>query len=145
MAGSVKRRGAVPEFVRMRVEAAEKRLVSFEEEAQRLLKDLIAKGKESRKDIRDLLRKAAEIDMGERAEEWRGRAEKTGTEVIKRLEGLQDRALGMMGVASTAQLDGLAHEIQKLARRVDKVTKTAANRVTRARAAKRTPPTAPGA
>lgn len=141
MAGSVKKRGAVPEFVRMQVEAAEKRLVTFEEEAQRLLKDLIAKGKESRKDIRNLLKKAAEIDMGERAEEWKDRAEKTGTEVIKRLEEWQDRALGMMGVASATQVDGLAHEIQKLARRVDKVTK-ATNRVIRTKTAKRSPPNA---
>lgn len=132
----------MPEFVRMQVEAAEKRLVTFEEEAQKLLKDLIAKGKESRKDIRDLLRKAADLDVTERAEEWKEKAEKTGTEVIKRIEEFQDRALGMMGVASTAQIEGLAHEIQKLARRVDKMTKTA-NRIAKARPAKRTPSSTP--
>lgn len=134
----------MPEFVRMQVEAAEKRLVTFEEEAQRLLKELISKGKESRKDIRGLLRKAADIDVGERAEEWKGKAEKTGTEVIKRLEEFQDRALGMMGVASTSQIEGLAHEIHKLARRVDKMTKVT-NRVAKAKATKRTPSSTQGA
>lgn len=144
MGGNAKKRAAMPEFVRMQVEAAEKRLVTFEEEAQRLLKDLISKGKESRKDIRGLLRKAADLDVGERAEEWKGKAEKTGTEVIKRLEELQDRALEMIGVASTAQIEGLAHEIQKLARKVDKMTKTT-NRVAKAKTGKRTPPTTHGA
>lgn len=144
MAGSVKKRGAMPEFVRMQVEAAEKRLITFEEEAQRLLKDLIAKGRESRKDIQELLRRATELDVGERAEEWKGKAEKTGTEVFRRIEELQDKALGMIGVASTAQIEELAHEIQRLARRVDKVTKTA-NKVARAKPAKRQPATAPGA
>ncbi len=143
MASSAKKRGGMPEFVRVQVEAAEKRLVLFEEEAQKLLKELIAKGKASRKDIRGLMRRAAELDMGERAEEWKDRAEKTGTEVIKRLEELQDRALGMMGVASTTKIEELAGEIQKLSRRVDKMTK-AANRVARPRPAKRTPSTTPG-
>ena len=143
MAGSAKKRGAVPEFVRVQVEAAEKRLVTFEEEAQRLLKDLIAKGKESRKDIRGLLKKAAELDVAERAEEWKGKAEKTGTEVIKRIEELQDKALGMIGVASTSQIEELAHEIQRLARRVDKMTK-AANKVARVKPVKRPPSSTPG-
>jgi polyhydroxyalkanoate synthesis regulator phasin len=144
MAGSGKKQGGMPEFVRAQVEAAEKRLVSFEEEAQKLLKELISKGKESRKDIRELLRKAADLDVAERAEEWKGRAEKTGTEVIRRLEEFQDKALGMMGVASTAQIEALAHEIQKLSRRVDKMTKTA-NKVAKPRPTKKTPPATPGA
>jgi polyhydroxyalkanoate synthesis regulator phasin len=129
----------VPEFLREPIESAQLRLAEFEEEAQRVFKDLMQKGKASRKDFQELVQRLSKQDwtMGdlrgrvsklreqglERAQELRGRADAFRTEAMERLEELQTRAVAFLGVASREQVKALSRELDRLTRRLDKLDK----------------------
>ena len=130
-----KQSNGVPDFMKDRLVVAEKRLVAFEQEAQKLLSDLVSRGKKSRKEIQSLIRRASELGLSERAEELKDRAEKTGGEVVRRLETLQDRALGLVGVASQAQVEELSSELEKLSRKIERLAKEAKGKPSKAKRA----------
>jgi chromosome segregation ATPase len=126
----------VPEFLREPIEAAQARLAEFEEEAQKVLKDLLQKGKDSRKDIADMVQRLSKQDWKmddlkgrvsklraqgmERAQELRGRAESFRADAMERLDELQTKAVAFLGVATREQVEGLSRELERLARRLDK-------------------------
>jgi hypothetical protein len=125
----------VPEFLREPLEAAQARLESFEEEAQKVFKDLVQKGRASRKDFADLVQRLSRQDWNiddlrgrvdrlreqgrERATEWRGKAEHFRSDAFVKLEDLQTKAIGFLGVASREQVLELSRELEKLAKRLD--------------------------
>ncbi len=129
----------VPEFLREPLEAAQARLTEFEEEAQRVFKDLMQKGKESRKDVAELVQRLSKQDWRmdelkervsklrvqgmERAHELRGRAETFRADALERLEDLQTKAVAFLGVATREQVEELSRELERLARRLDKSEK----------------------
>ncbi len=129
----------VPEFLREPLEAAQARLVEFEEEAQKVLKDLVQKGKESRKDVAVLVQRLSKQDWTmddlrgrvtklreqgmERAQELRGRAESFRSETTEKLEELQAKAVAFLGVATREQVEVLSRELERLSRRLDKADK----------------------
>ena len=108
----------VPEFLREPIEAAQARLEAFEEEAQKVFKDLVQKGRESRKDFAELVQRLSKQDwaMGdlrdrvsklrehgmERAQELKGRAETFRADALERLEELQTKTVAFLGVATRA-------------------------------------------
>ena len=126
----------VPEFLREPLEAAQARLAEFEGEAQKVFKDLMQKGKESRKDFADLVHRLSKQDWNvydlrgrveklraqgiERAQELRGRAETFRADALEKLEDLQTKAVAFLGVATREQVEELSKELEKLARRLDK-------------------------
>ena len=126
----------VPEFLREPLEAAQARLAEFEEEAQKVFKDLMQKGKESRKDVAILVQRLSKQDWNmdelkgrvtklrdqgmERAQELRGRAESFRSDAMERLEELQTKAVAFLGVATREQVEELSKELERLARRLDK-------------------------
>jgi polyhydroxyalkanoate synthesis regulator phasin len=126
----------VPEFLREPIEAAQARLAEFEEEAQKVLKDLLRKGKESRKDIGDLVQRLSKQDWRmddwkgrvtklreqgrERAQELRGRAESFRADAMERLEELQTKAVAFLGVATREQVEALSRDLERIARRLEK-------------------------
>ena len=126
----------VPEFLREPLEAAQARLVEFEEEAQKVFKELMHKGKESRKDVAELVQRLSKQDWNmdelkgrvsklreqgmERAQELRGRAETFRADAMEKLEELQTKAVAFLGVATREQVEELSKELEKLARRIDK-------------------------
>lgn len=129
----------VPDFLREQLEAAQVRLEQLEEEAQRVMKDLMLRGRESRKDIEQILHKLSRQDFSfpemkqrieklreqgvERAEELRGRAENFRTEAMERMVELQGRAVSFLGIATRDQVEELSKELERLARRIDKAEK----------------------
>jgi hypothetical protein len=129
----------VPEFLREQLEAAQVRLEQLEEEAQRVMKDLMLRGRESRKDIEQILHKLSRQDFSfpemkqrieklreqgvERAGELRGRAENFRTEAMERMVELQGRAVSFLGIATRDQVEELSKELERLARRIDKAEK----------------------
>lgn len=134
----------VPEFLKEPLEAVQQRLAELEEEAQRLFKDLMQKGKESRKDVAELVQRLSKQDWGmrdrvvtlreqgmERANELRGKVEKFRAEAMGKLEDVQTKAAEFLGVATREQVEALSKELEKLARRLDK-----ADRVRRQQARK---------
>jgi hypothetical protein len=127
----------VPEFIREPLEAAQSRIEAFEEEAQKVLRDLMKR----RKDLADLVQKLSKQDWNtelrgrfgklrdqgrERADDLRGRAETFRADAVDRLENLQTKAIEFLGVASREQVLELSRELDKLARRLDKSGKAAA-------------------
>jgi hypothetical protein len=129
----------VPEFLREPLEAAQARLVEFEEEAQKVFKDLMQKGKESRKDFAELVQRLSKQDWKmddlkgrvtklreqgmERAQELRGRADAFRSEALERLEELQTKAVAFLGAATREQVEELSKELGRLSRRLDKSDK----------------------
>jgi polyhydroxyalkanoate synthesis regulator phasin len=126
----------VPEFLREPLVAAQARLEYLEDEAQRVLKDLMHKGRASRKDIEQMVSRLSRQDWTfpevkqrldklreqgvERATEWRGKAETFRSEALERVFDLQSRAVAFLGVATREQVDELSKELERLARRLDK-------------------------
>src|SRR5690349_6032802 len=96
-----------PAFWKQQLEAAEKRIEAFEAEAREVLGEMIERGRRSRGDIEELLRRAGETDLSGRAEEIRGQIEKGAEEFGRRLEHLQEKALSVLGVAGRAQVEEL--------------------------------------
>jgi uncharacterized protein HemX len=125
----------VPEFLREPLVAAQARLEHLEEEAQRLLRDLMDKGRASRKDLEHIVHKLSQQDWSipemrqrleklrgqgaERAAEWRGRADTFRAEALERMIDLQNRAVAFLGVATRDQVEELSKELDRLARRID--------------------------
>ncbi len=126
----------VPEFLKEPLEAAQARLEQLEVDAERVLKDLMDKGRASRKEIEQILARLSKQDWKlpemkqridklreqgvERAAEWRGRAETFRLEAMERVTDLQGRAIAFLGVASRDQVDELSKEIDRLARKIAK-------------------------
>jgi uncharacterized coiled-coil DUF342 family protein len=126
----------VPEFLKEPLEAAQARLEQFEVDAERVLKDLMDKGRASRKEIEQIVARLSKQDWTlpemkqridklreqgvERAVEWRGRAETFRTEAMERVVDLQGRAIAFLGVASRDQVDELSKEIDRLAKKIAK-------------------------
>lgn len=139
----------VPEFLREPLEAAQARLAEFEEEAQKVFKDLVQKGKASRKDVAELVHRLSKQDWHmdelkdrvarlreqgmERAQELRGRAESFRSEAMEKLEDLQAKAVAFLGVATREQVEELSSELERLARRLDRAGKARKARKTGAR------------
>ncbi len=127
----------VPDFLREPLEAAQQRLGQFEEEAQRVLKDLMIRGRASRKDLEQIVQRLSRQDWtdmkhrieklreqgAERAAEWRDKAETFRAEALERVVELQTRAVSFLGVATREQVDELSKELDRLARRLDKTEK----------------------
>jgi polyhydroxyalkanoate synthesis regulator phasin len=136
--------GKVPEFLRESLESAQERLEALESDAQRLLKDLVQKGRESRKEIADVVQRLSKQDWKmeelrgrfgrlraqgkERAHELRGKAEGFRADAMERLEELQSKAITFLGVASREQVEELSAELERLARRLDRPQKAAAEK-----------------
>lgn len=126
----------VAEFLREPLEAAQARLEQFEVEAQRVLKDLMHKGRASRKDFEQMVQRLSKQDWTfpemkhrieklrehglERAAGWRGRAENFRAEAMERVVDLQGRAIAFLGVATREQVDEISKELDRLARRIEK-------------------------
>ena len=124
------------DFLREPIEAAQARLAEIEEEAQKVFKELVEKGKESRKEMAGLVQRLSAQDWG--MEELRGQvarlreqgmerasglASKAGSfrsDAIERLEELQTKVIEFLGVASREQVEELSLELERLARRLDR-------------------------
>ncbi len=130
------RAARVPEFLREPLVAAQARLEQLEAEAQRMLKDLMDRGRAGRRDFEHMVQKLSKQDWrfpevkhrleklreqgAERAAEWRGRAENFRAEAMERVMDLQGRAIGYLGVATRDQVAELSREIEQLTKRFER-------------------------
>ncbi len=130
----------VPEFLREPLEAAQARLEQMEVEAQRVLRELVDRGRASRKDLEHMVQKLSKQDWTfpemkqrieklrdqgvERASEWRDRAETFRADALERVLDLQGRAIAFLGVATRDQVAEISKELDRLAKRIEKAEKT---------------------
>jgi len=126
----------VPDFLKEPLEAAQVRLERLEGEAQRVWKDLMLKGRASRKDLEQIVQRLAKQDWNmlemrhrfdrlraqgaERAAGWRGKAESFRAEALERMVELQGKAVAFLGVATREQVEELSRELDRLARRIER-------------------------
>jgi len=111
-------------FVKGQFTVAQKRLVAFEAEAEKVLKNLIARGQDSRKELDALLERlsAAELKvLNGSIRELAKRAQDASAEARKKLEEFQARVLEAAGVASQHQVRALKGQLNKLSRRLDSI------------------------
>ena len=143
---AAKRASKVPEFLKEQLEQAQARLGQLEEGAERALKELVQKGRASRKDLEAVLARLAKDErlVGlrgrleklqktgvHRAEELRGRAETFRAEALDRMVEFQSKAVSFLGVATKDQIEELHRELDKLAKRFEKREKSRPGRGTR--------------
>jgi predicted site-specific integrase-resolvase len=132
----------VPEFLKDQLEQAQARIALLEEGAEKALKDLMQKGRASRKDLEAVLVKLSKDDRlsdlrvkleklqrtgavraeewKDRAEEWKDRAESFRAEALERIVELQGKAVSFLGVATKEEVDELHRELDRLAKRFEK-------------------------
>lgn len=118
----------IQQKVKDSLEQAQAKLQIFEEEAQKVMADLVEKGRAQRKELTTLLNriKAQEILEKVPVKELQGRAKGVGKELTTRLEELVERAVSFAGVASVQQVEELSKEITRLSKKLDKLTKESA-------------------
>jgi hypothetical protein len=130
-----KRASKVPEFLKGQLEGAQARLLHLEEGAEKALKELVEKGRASRKELETALLKLSKDDRvadlrgklekfqrtgAVRAEEWKDRAESFRTEALERIVELQGKAVSFLGVATKDEVEELHRELDRLAKRFEK-------------------------
>jgi hypothetical protein len=132
---SAKRASKVPEFLKEQLEQAQARLGQLEEGAERALKELVEKGRASRKDLEAVLLRISKDDRvvdlrgklekfqrtgAVRAEEWKDKAESFRAEALERIVELQAKAVSFLGVATKDEVEELHRELDRLAKRFEK-------------------------
>ena len=130
-----RRASKVPEFLKEQLEQAQSRLGQLEEGAEKALKELVEKGRTSRKELETMLLRISKDDRvvdlrgrlekfqrtgAVRAEEWRDKAESFRTEALERILELQGKAVSFLGVASREEVDELHRELDRLAKKFEK-------------------------
>jgi ElaB/YqjD/DUF883 family membrane-anchored ribosome-binding protein len=103
----------IQEFVVAHLEDARKQLVKFE-------KELAARGKHQRKEIEAVI---SQVKSGRKLKALKSQANEVGSEVRKRLDGLQGKLVEAVGVASVAQVKEINRELSKLAKKLETLTK----------------------
>jgi polyhydroxyalkanoate synthesis regulator phasin len=125
----------VPEFFKDQLEQAQARLGQLEEGAEKALKELVEKGRASRKELEAALLRLSKDDRvvdlkgklarfqrtgAVRAEEWKGKAESFRAEALERIVELQGKAVHFLGVATKDEVEELHRELDRLAKRLEK-------------------------
>lgn len=129
----------VPDFLREPLSVAQAKLERFEEDAQRVFRDLMDRGRASRKDLEQMVARLSKQDWTfpemkqrleklreqgmERAAEWRGKAESFRAEALERVIELQSKVVSFLGVATRDEVQEISKELDRLARRIAKADK----------------------
>ncbi|WP_163870626.1 hypothetical protein [Myxococcus eversor] len=112
-------------FLKAQLAHAQKRIEELEGEAGKVVKALDARRVEATKEAQSLWTKfqAGELLTDPRVKELGTKVNAAGSELRKRLDGLQARVVETVGVASQSQLQEINKELSKLSRKVDALLK----------------------
>lgn len=99
----------VQSLVLGQLEDAKKRLLGLE-------KELVKRGRAQQKEIESLIKS---VRTGKPVKRFEKQAAAAGTEVKKRLDGLQTQVLGVLGVATRTEISQLNRELARLSKKVD--------------------------
>jgi tRNA U54 and U55 pseudouridine synthase Pus10 len=112
-------------FVKQQLGGAQKRLAGLEQEANKVLRTLKTRSKGPAREVEKFLGKvnteAEALLDGAKVKELGRKATQVGTEVRKRLDGLQTKAVEAVGVASQAQVKELNRELSRLSKKLDQI------------------------
>lgn len=128
--------GQVQTFLRGQINGAQKAFTSLETEAEKVFQSVVARGQQSRKELESLLGK---LNTGElnvladpRVKKISKKATQAGTQLRKRLDGVQTRVVEAVGVASQTQVREINRELTKLSKKLDAVLSGGAKKATAA-------------
>ena len=110
---------------REQLAAVEARLQRYEADAQKKIQEVAQRGAASRKELEEMVAKVKSGELLVHAAELRSRAEQTGTQVLKRFEGMQERAFERMGIATRPQIAELGAQVSRLSRKLEKISRQA--------------------
>lgn len=125
----------VPEFLKGQLEQAQARFGKLEQSAEKAVKELVKKGKASRKELEAVLAKLSKDGRvaelrgkleklqktgANRAEAWKDKAESLRTEALERVVDLQGKAVSFLGVATKEEVEELHRELDRLAKKFEK-------------------------
>ena len=99
----------VQSLVVTQLEDARKHLATFE-------KELVKRGRAQQKEIESLIRG---VRSGKQVKKIGKQAAVASTEVKKRLDGLQEQVLGVLGVATRSEIAELNRELVRLSKKID--------------------------
>jgi len=119
-------------FVKQQLGGAQKRLAGLEQEANKVLRTLKTRSQGPAREVEKFLGKVnteaeALLDSA-KVKELGRKATQVGSEVRKRLDGLQTRAVEAVGVASQAQVKELNRELSRLSKKLDQIVPPAAKK-----------------
>ncbi len=125
-AKSVKSKKDLQQFLKGQLVDAQKRFHALETDAEKALKDLVVRGKESRKDLQGLINRLNTTDLtlntvldNTTVKQISKKAEQAGNQMKKGLDGLQSRLVQASGVASQQQVKELKGELNRLSKKID--------------------------
>ena len=110
-------------FVKQQISGAQKRIEGFEHEAEKVLKNLKARSRGPAREVEKLLGQINTNVLLEnpKVKELGRKATQVRSELRKRLDGIQTRAVEAVGVASQAQVKELNRELSRLSKKLDQI------------------------
>ncbi|MFT3843130.1 MAG: hypothetical protein QM723_39465 [Myxococcaceae bacterium] len=115
--GIQERAEEIQTYVVGQLEDARKQLVRFE-------KDLLARGKQQRKELEQLINRAK---SGKEIKQLKTKANEATVEVKKVFDGIQHRLVEAVGVASKDQVEQIKGDLNRLSKKIDALLKKPLN------------------
>ncbi len=114
----------VPEFVSTGIENGKARVQDLGTQAESVIKEFYDRGNTEIENVKDRLALDEVVDRARDLEtRTRDRAGEIADEFEDRLHDLQDKALGLVGLATREEVRGLAKEIDRLTRKVNSLAR----------------------
>ncbi|WP_224362008.1 hypothetical protein [Hyalangium versicolor] len=119
-------------FVKQQLEGAQKRFEDLEQEAEKAIKSLKARSRGPAREVEKFLGQINPDSLLEnpKVKELGRKATQVSSELRKRLDGIQTRAVEAVGVASQAQVKELNRELSRLSKKLDQLLPPSAKKVT---------------
>jgi hypothetical protein len=119
-------------FVKQQLAGAQKQFKGLEQEANKVLRTLKARSRGPAREVEKFLGQISpESLLGNPKVKQLGRkATQVRSELARRLDGLQTRAVEAVGVASQAQVKELNRELSRLSRKIDQIVPSTAKKAT---------------
>jgi hypothetical protein len=119
-------------FVKQQLQGAQKRFVGLEHEAEKVLRNLKTRSRGPAREVEKLLGRInpdALLD-NPKVKELGRKATQVSSELRKRLDGIQTKAVEAVGVASQAQVKELNRELSRLSKKLDQILPASVKKVT---------------
>lgn len=119
-------------FVKQQLEGAQKRFEGLESEAGKVLRTLKARSRGPAREVEKLLGQINPDTLLEnpKVKELGRKATQVRSDLRKRLDGFQTKAVEAVGVASQAQVKELNRELSRLSKKLDQILPPSVKKVT---------------
>jgi hypothetical protein len=118
-------------FVKQQISGAQKRIEGLEHEAEKVLRNLKSRSRGPAREVEKFLGQINPDTLLEnpRVKELGRKATQVRSELRKRLDGIQTKAVEAVGVASQAQVKELNRELSRLSKKLDQILPASVKKV----------------